>query len=477
MATKKDLVEAYSFSRRRLVTAFVSGAPGGREVEPARPGRMIVGGIALAVLLVAGAAVAGALSDRADVDWDNPGLVTDDSGALYIILDEKDSGGEPVLRPVINVTSAQLILGSDEPAKNVPTEEIADRGKGSPIGILGAPATVPPAGELINSGWTACTGADLGIKAHVGERTEVTPTPRSGFVVRGSRSKDYFLLAEAPAYDGMPARAYRYEMPDREDEQVYQAIGVATPSEAPTVPEEWLELFPKGGSLDVEGLGIAGWGERVAPATREEYGFPRNARYGDWFESGPRVIAVARDGFVEMSTFAAAVLQSTPLGNRLPQELPRPTTAAFGEQPYRESHWPEELLEEAPRDVELCGVLETAEDEEPAARLAIDPQGDASAQGIPANRQESTVDSGHGAVVGSADWITADGGSTHLIDERGFSYPLASQEEVDKLGYGRVSAVVVPDAWNKLFSAGPELSKDAALCPPAAASKQTQTCS
>ena len=50
MATKKDLVEAYSFSRRRLVTAFVSGAPGGREVEPARPGRTIVGGLALAVL-------------------------------------------------------------------------------------------------------------------------------------------------------------------------------------------------------------------------------------------------------------------------------------------------------------------------------------------------------------------------------------------------------------------------------------------
>ena len=46
MATKKDLVEAYSFSRRRLVTAFVSGAPGGREVEPARPGRTIVGGVA-----------------------------------------------------------------------------------------------------------------------------------------------------------------------------------------------------------------------------------------------------------------------------------------------------------------------------------------------------------------------------------------------------------------------------------------------
>ena len=56
MATKKDLVEAHAFSRRRLVTAFVSGAPGGREVEPVRPGRVLIGGVALSVLLLAGAA-------------------------------------------------------------------------------------------------------------------------------------------------------------------------------------------------------------------------------------------------------------------------------------------------------------------------------------------------------------------------------------------------------------------------------------
>jgi hypothetical protein len=62
MATRSDLVEAYSFNRRRLVTAFVSGASGGREAEGARPGRTIVGGLALAVLLLAGAAIARTLS-------------------------------------------------------------------------------------------------------------------------------------------------------------------------------------------------------------------------------------------------------------------------------------------------------------------------------------------------------------------------------------------------------------------------------
>ena len=74
MGTHRDLVEAHSFNRRRLVTAFVSGARSGREIEPARPGRPVAGGLALAVLLAAGAAVSGALQTQgpADGDGDSP---------------------------------------------------------------------------------------------------------------------------------------------------------------------------------------------------------------------------------------------------------------------------------------------------------------------------------------------------------------------------------------------------------------------
>src|SRR5687768_16337025 len=113
MATKKDLVEAYSFSRRRLDTAFISGAPGGREVEPSRPGRTIVGGLALAVLLIAGAAVTGVFTPRVDGDWKEEGLVTSKEKATdYLIIDTPE-GEEPVLRPLINTTSAQLLFGAD----------------------------------------------------------------------------------------------------------------------------------------------------------------------------------------------------------------------------------------------------------------------------------------------------------------------------------------------------------------------------
>ena len=103
MATKKDLVEAYSFSRRRLVTAFVSGAPGGREVEPARPGRTIVGGLALAVLLVAGAAIAGVFAPRTPDDWTEHGLiVSKDTGQAYVIVpDAGHSAMEPGIRAAL----------------------------------------------------------------------------------------------------------------------------------------------------------------------------------------------------------------------------------------------------------------------------------------------------------------------------------------------------------------------------------------
>lgn len=474
MATKKDLVEAYAFSRRRLVTAFVSGAPGGREVEPARPGRMIVGGIAIAVLLLAGAAAAGALKPRPGVDWTKEaGLVTDDRGALYINLEETDSPGQPLLRSVINVTSAQLILGSEAEAEKVPTEDIADRPKGPPIGILGAPATVPQVDTLINGGWTSCTGTDLGIRTHVAEGRQAEPTPRLGFVVRGAESEQAFLIAEAEV-PGLPTRAYRYPLPD--NDALYAALRVS-PTDEVTVPERWLELFPPGGPLNATGLGIAGWGDRAGVP-----GYPDDARVGDWFTQSGRPFALTKAGAVLLTPFAAAVLRSTSLGRRLPQELPVADGGSFTidrSEPFADAQWPEAVLDgSAGADEELCAVLQTAEDEEPATRLGIAPSEAASAQGVPPTMAEATVESGHGAVVRSADWISDSGGTVHLIDDRGYSYPLASRTEVDNLGYGGVAEVVVPHYWNKLFAVGPELSREAALCPPATAGKgRPQTCS
>jgi Type VII secretion system ESX-1, transport TM domain B len=75
MTTTRTLAEAHAFSRRRLVTAFVSGRADGRELERPRPGRTMAGGAALGLLLLAGAVVSGVLAGRTEIDWHSPGLV------------------------------------------------------------------------------------------------------------------------------------------------------------------------------------------------------------------------------------------------------------------------------------------------------------------------------------------------------------------------------------------------------------------
>ena len=108
MATKKDLVEAQSFSKRRLTTAFVSGAPGGREVEPHRPMKAVVGGIALTVVLVLGSLAFGWLKGSLPQNWGNNKLViAKTSGARYVSIKE-------TLHPVLNTTSARLLIPAND---------------------------------------------------------------------------------------------------------------------------------------------------------------------------------------------------------------------------------------------------------------------------------------------------------------------------------------------------------------------------
>lgn len=462
MATKKDLVEAYSFSRRRLVTAFVSGAPGGREVEPARPGRMIVGGVALAVLLIAGAAVAGALTDRPPADWDTPGLVTDDHGALYVILEEDAVPGQPRLRQIINVTSAQLILGAEVKTKSVPEDELNAREKGSPIGILDAPATVPAAGQLLNSGWISCTATGKGIKTEVTDRPGVELEPDIGFVVRAAGSGKRYLIAEATV-DGQPRRAYSYALP-ADNDGLDIAVGVS-PNDEIAVPDEWLALFPVGGPLTAPGLAIPDLGAPVGVA-----GYPSGTRVGDLVSRSGDWYAVSKQGLVELSDFAEAVLRNTQLpgAGRAPTETDSADTeVADGPRPYAGAAWPDAVLSDsAGASDQICGQLVTEEDEQPRVLLATAPSDSGMLEGVANGGREVNVMSGRGALIRSAEWTSSRGGTTFLIDDRGRTNSVAGDLEVENLGYKDVPAVVIPDSWNKLFQPGADLSRLAALCPP-----------
>ncbi len=467
MATKKDLVEAYSFSRRRLVTAFLSGAPGGREVEPSRPGRTVVGGLALAVLLIAGAAIASVLASRTEEDWNKVGLVVSrQEAAPYVILDDGDN---PTLIPVINITSAQLILGADIEPTYVDQDVIEDQTPGDPIGIAGAPQTLPRPKQFIQSGWTACTDDNIGITVDVSTERLTSTSPSLGMLVESQDS--YYLLATSSDADEHQ-RTYRYPIPETKNpandpaDTMLQALGIEDARiEAINVPSEWLNLFPEGGVLGADSFDFADGGQPL-----DDPQYPDTARVGDYVldEDTGRAVVLTRDGPSALDPFALEVLRNTRFKGT--KELPRdvtiemPTSVA-AERSYKDALWPDALLEQARGGP--CARLVLKDDEVPRVQLAEDRRGSAAREDVPADQKKVTIDQGRGAFVRVGDWDDTVGGDAYVIDPRGKTYLLDGAITLTKLGYDPDDVPVAPDSWLKLFPEGVALSTSAALCPPA----------
>ncbi|WP_232679985.1 type VII secretion protein EccB [Nocardioides sp. R-C-SC26] len=480
MATKKDLVEAYSFSRRRLVTAFLSGAPGGREVEPSRPGRAIIGGIALAVLLVAGAAVLRVLKSPIEIDWDTEMLVSEkESGADYVYIAPLDSD-DLELRPVANITSAMLLLGSDVQPTVVPHDEIARKNRGEGIGILQAPETPPASADLLQSGWTACTGrsgaTSLGIRASVTSAPDVRTLDGVNFVVR-SEADELFLIAVSPVGAASGPRAYSYAVPEgRTADGILQAVAGTSVDTAVPVPDEWLELFPAGAPLTLSSFGLRSADLGSPSDVSGQPGMPDRVRVGDTITVDSATYLVRADDILALDSFAAEVYLNLdfPRGRqpepRAAQARP-PGTIVDGSQ-LPGAFWPVDVATDVDQPDELCAQLLTGESAEPRVVLGTPTPGSAaSAVDVPAGPPVPVVESGHGAFVLAGDWDVVGPASRTLIDDRGFAYPVSSAVEQDRLGYATVPPVVVPDAWIELFSDGVPLSVDAARCPPTSEAK------
>ncbi|POH85159.1 hypothetical protein CJ026_026090 [Ralstonia pickettii] len=174
MATKSDLIEAQNFSRRRLLTAFTSGAPEGKELEPAAPLRAVIAAIALTAAVVLAGVFYGLIQPGLPSGWQNGKLIiAKDTGARYVTVDG-------VLHPVLNTASARLLMPAGQfDVINTSQSNLADIPLGSTVGIVGAPDQVPAASALIDTGWTACLVDAGGIAVQLGEAPAATATDRA----------------------------------------------------------------------------------------------------------------------------------------------------------------------------------------------------------------------------------------------------------------------------------------------------------
>lgn len=434
MATKKELIEAQGFSRRRLLSAFVGGAPGGKELEPAQPLRAVVAGIALTAMVILGGVFYGLIRPGLPSDWENNRLIlASDTGARYVSLDG-------VLYPVINTASARLMIEADEFAV-ITTDQATLEGKviGATVGILGAPDALAAPEQLINNGWSACqTDAQTSLAIS----TQIQANPVDDATVVSVADVLYVVSG-----------GYRYMVdPDFED-PILRAVGLSdvTPE---AVDSKWLELFIEGADLTpivVENAGtrITGSDVLIGGAVHPQ-GSPES-----------NLFLVTEDS--ELATLSPLAYQLYLLGSGSGElgdaQDVSPSAAANlpnADEPAGGIDWPTTALTPLVTTERTCALL-THVDGKPVTVLGTlrdDSVIDETTVGV-------TMEGGHGSLVYVGD---GDAPPIYLIDESGTAYaiPGATEDVLARLGYelGDVTQVTAP--WLKFMAPGPALTIEAA---------------
>ncbi|MET9742000.1 type VII secretion protein EccB, partial [Streptomyces sp. NPDC006422] len=163
MQSKRDQVHAHTFMMGRLSSGLLMADPDAPESPLGRTTRGVVFGVLATVLIGAGATVYGLLRPGGNESWrDGKHLVVNrDTGARYLWTDT-----DGVLHPVRNYASARLIGGSDLATSDVHTPSLDNVPVGSPVGITGAPDSVPEPGRLDADAWHMCVTGPGGALAN-----------------------------------------------------------------------------------------------------------------------------------------------------------------------------------------------------------------------------------------------------------------------------------------------------------------------
>ncbi|KGN35021.1 hypothetical protein N802_01350 [Knoellia sinensis KCTC 19936] len=441
MATKKDLVEAQAFSKRRLTTAFVSGAPGGREVEPHRPMKAVIGGVALTVILVIGSLAFGWLKGSLPTDWGNNKLViAKTSGARYVSI--KDT-----LHPVLNTTSARLLIPANTfEVITVADDKLAKQKRGSTVGIPGAPDSLTPPEDLTNTGWVSCLGAENGVTTGVGASVKSTPAGVGASLVRTAGQT--FVIAGGRRFPVSAANLSSIALALQLEGQ--------TPRPAPAL---WTNLFALGPELVP--LRVADFG-KPAP------GLPPGASVGSVLAvattgQAPRRYLVNPVGDLEpLPDFAYALYRlgsGSSTGSEAELAVTPAQVAQLRIQPQRiaPTAWP--TLVPTPLADPPCATLTAARGAQPEVTLST-----SSSLRAQSGSTHASVDLGTGSLVRAVGAGSLTAGPVLAIDQTGTSYAIdgSTPDLLQRLGYQPTDVAPVPQAWAELFRTGPELSVRAA---------------
>ncbi|MFF0742072.1 type VII secretion protein EccB [Streptomyces sp. NPDC004111] len=160
MASRRDELNAYTFAKRRLIAQFLQPSSTGSEEGAPRPLRAVLPGVIVGVVVLAGFGAWGMFKPVAPKEWDKPGenvIIASKSTTRYVVL---KTGGKTQLHPVLNMSSARLLLDPDKGKVVNVDESVLDSGKiphGATLGIPYGPDRLPDPKEAgASKRWAVC---------------------------------------------------------------------------------------------------------------------------------------------------------------------------------------------------------------------------------------------------------------------------------------------------------------------------------
>ncbi|MFK0169514.1 type VII secretion protein EccB [Streptomyces sp. NPDC090306] len=466
MRSKRDQVQAHTFMMGRLTSGMLLADPDAPESPLGRTTRGALIGLIVGVLVSAGALVYGFIKPGGNDSWRSGDtlIVNKDTGARYLYADGR-------LRPVRNYASAMLIGGADLSTTAVGTASLSGTPVGTPIGITGAPDTVPGTGSLETSAWLVCS---------TGSGTPTTLVPGAPVQTRAVGADKAVLVRGPDERTYLVWQGSRLRLDEKSGAAVSLGYGSVTPRPVSAAFLDALVAGPALSTPEVSGRGDKG-PELGGSATRLGQVFRVRVT-----GSGSQEYVLRKDGLYPVTATQAALLLGDPATRKDAYAGAAPSVTDLGASDLRAHQAPGTAGEEAsagglpvtpPRITSVdaaesaCAQVSSESGGTRVASVLVD-----SALLVPAAQADTSAMTGacvavdrvvarpgHGTLVralGAAGATVGD--TTYLVDDDGVKYRIADATSLKALGYDGQPVRTVPSPLLSMLPTGPELSAKAA---------------
>jgi type VII secretion protein EccB len=454
---RREQHHAHRFLTRRIVSAMLSGDPETNELPMRRFGLAIIGGVLVASIAFAAVAIYGLLNPGGGRPAENVLIVERETGAKYVYLQGQ-------LHPVLNWTSALLILG--QPAPTVQTmsrTSLRDLPRGRPGGIPDAPDSLPDKGSLLGLPWSVCTAPRSATSVTLASHVLVGSVPAGGTRVGAG----VLVSADSDGQRYLVWHDHRLRVPDN---ATIAALGWAAVPPVP-IALAFLNALPAG--PDLTPLALPDTGQRA------DHTIDGNTtRVGQLFRAAGQVYIMLAQGLAPIGDVSARLLITTGLAvtDTSPDQVGRILVPDTVEPPGLPMAVPA-VSGVSAGTAALCAVYSgsSAVDapvtvdafaQVPDALAPADqPSPPLSTDGVPV-ADDVTLPGGHGALAASLTPAGATApGNLYLVTDQGLKFPIPRTNAAAvqaSLGFGGVAPVAVPASVLALIPTGPALDPQAA---------------